>query len=127
MPHLGFDALAYGRSWAAAWNAGDIETVLAHFDDEVVFTSPLAARVVAGSGGIIRGKDALRRYWSAAVDRTPRPEFHLLSVCTGVDSLVIAFRNERGEERAEVLRFRDGLVIEGHGTYAVTPAGGATG
>ncbi|MDH7974341.1 nuclear transport factor 2 family protein [Sphingomonas sp. AR_OL41] len=125
MAHLGFDALAYTRSWAAAWNAGDIEAVLVHFDDDVVFTSPLAAKVVADSGGIIRGKDALRRYWSAAVDRTPRPEFHLLSVCAGIDSLVIGFRNERGEERAEVLRFRDGLVIEGHGTYAVIAAADA--
>lgn len=121
MTQLGFDAWAFARDWATASNAGDIETVLAHFDDDVVFTSPLAARMVAGSAGVIRGKDALRRYWTTAFDRTPRPEFHLLAVYTGVDCLIIAFRNEQDVERAEILRFRDGRVIEGHGTYAAIP------
>jgi len=123
MSQLQFDAATYARDWAAAWNAGDIEAVLAHFHDDAVFTSPLAARVVPESGGVIRGKEALRRYWNAAINRTPPPEFHVTSVCAGVDSLVILFRNEQGVDRAEVLRFKDGLVTEGHGTYAVASAG----
>jgi hypothetical protein len=32
-----------------------------------------------------------------------------------VNTLVIAFENEKGIDRAEVLTFRDGLVIAGHG------------
>ncbi len=125
MSQLQFDAATYARDWAAAWNAGDIESVLAHFHDDAVFTSPLAARVVPESGGVIRGKEALRRYWNAAIARTPPPEFHVTSVCAGIDSLVIAFRNEKGENRAEVLRFTNGLVSEGHGTYAVAATKGA--
>ena len=35
----------------------------------------------------------------------------------GVDLLVIGFKNEQGVDRCEVLSFRNGLIVEGHGTY----------
>ena len=36
----------------------------------------------------------------------------------GIDTIVIAFRNQNGVDRVEVLIFRDDVVIEGHGTFA---------
>ena len=50
-------------SWVQAWNAHDLDLVLGHFSDEVLFTSPVAAQLLAGSDGVIRGKRALRKYW----------------------------------------------------------------
>ena len=41
----------------------------------------------------------------------------MLEVYSGVDTLVIRFRNQRNEVRCEVLTFRDGLVVEGEGTF----------
>jgi ketosteroid isomerase-like protein len=35
------EAQACAEQWAAAWNARDVERVLAHFDDDVTFTSPI--------------------------------------------------------------------------------------
>src|SRR5688500_1420487 len=61
------DAETFAARWAEAWNARAIETVLAHFHESVVFTSPTAL-VVVGSP-IVRGKDALRAYWTAALGR----------------------------------------------------------
>lgn len=109
----------FAQHWIEAWNSHDLDAILAHFADDIVFTSPLAARVVPSSGGIVRGKQALRDYWAAAIDRIPALHFTLNGVCAGLDSIVILFRNERGEDRAEILRLRDGLAFEGHGTYAV--------
>lgn len=113
------DPTAFAADWLAAWNSHDLESVLAHFAGDVVFTSPLAARVVPQSGGIVRGKQALRDYWTRAIDRIPALHFTLLGVYAGLDTIVIRFANERGEERCEVLRLSGGLVCEGHGTYAV--------
>jgi hypothetical protein len=113
------DPEAFAAEWLAAWNNHDIEAVLTHFADEAVFTSPLAARVVPQTGGIVRGKQALREYWTRAIDRIPVLQFTLLGVYAGLDTIVIRFCNERGEERCEVLRLSDGLVCEGHGTYSV--------
>lgn len=56
---------AFASRWAAAWNRRDVEAVLAHFRDDIVFTSPTAL-TVAGVA-TIRGKQALRDYWNEAL------------------------------------------------------------
>lgn len=56
---------AFAARWAAAWNRRDVEAVLAHFRDDIVFTSPTAL-AVAGAA-TIHGKQALRDYWNAAL------------------------------------------------------------
>jgi hypothetical protein len=92
--------------------------VLAHFRDDVLFTSPVAARVVPESGGVVRGKAALRDYWTAALAKLPDLKFEVIGVYRGESTLVINYRNHRGELVNEVLTFdADGLVREGHGTY----------
>ena len=35
------DPNSYAEQWVQAWNAHDIEAVLDHFSDDVVFTSPV--------------------------------------------------------------------------------------
>jgi ketosteroid isomerase-like protein len=58
------DPVEFSRRWAAAWNARDLDAVLAFFHDGVTFTSPFAAEVLPESGGVICGKHQLREYWS---------------------------------------------------------------
>jgi hypothetical protein len=48
------DPKAYAEDWVRAWNAHDIEAVFSHFHDEVVFTSPVAARVLPETRGVVR-------------------------------------------------------------------------
>ena len=108
---------AFAQAWAAAFNRLDVEAVLAHFHDDVVFSSPVAARVIPGSGGVVRGKAALREYWSAAAKIMPDLHFEVLGVYQGQSILVINYRNERGGLVNEVLEFDGGLVRRGHGTY----------
>jgi hypothetical protein len=58
-------AEAFAAQWAEAWNRRDIEAVLAHFHEDVVFVSPTALAVTGSS--IVRGKVALRAYWTKAM------------------------------------------------------------
>ena len=109
----------FAERWLTAWNAHDLDAVLTLFHDDVVFTSPLAAKVVPESDGVVRGKPALRDYWSAALAQVPDLHFELASLFAGVDSLLIGFRMNGGPERFEILRFRGDRVSEGHGTYRV--------
>ena len=112
------DPNSYAEQWVQAWNAHDIEAVLDHFHDDVVFTSPVAAGVVPGSGGVVRGKAALRDYWTTALSQQADLQFEVIGVYSGESTLVINYRNHRGQPVNEVLTFdNDGLVREGHGTY----------
>lgn len=63
----------FAQTWADAWNRRDVEAVLAHFVDDVVFTSPTAL-VVTGNA-VVRGKQALRAYWLAALTKVESIHF----------------------------------------------------
>lgn len=114
------DAVAFSERWVRNWNAHDVEAVLADFHDDVVFTSPVAAKLFPETQGVVRGKAALREYWTGAVARIPDLRFSLEGVYQGIDTIVIAYRNQNGDPVNEVLIFQDGTIVEGHGTYRVS-------
>lgn len=111
----------FAQAWLTAWNNHDVEAVLEHFTEDVVFRSPAAIQLLADSDGVFRGKSELRQYWSEALVKVPDLRFELLGAYGGVDALVIHYRNQKGGLVNEVLLFSaDGLVHEGYGTYLVT-------
>ncbi|MEO8816290.1 MAG: nuclear transport factor 2 family protein [Mycobacterium sp.] len=63
--------------------------------------------------------EAVLRYWTAAVQRFPGLRFAVEGVYQGIDTLVITYRNQNDDLVNEVLTFKDGVIIEGHGTYLV--------
>ena len=113
-------ATRFARDWLDAWNAHDIEAVLAHFADDAVFASPVAQRVFPGSDGVLRGKPAIRDYWARALERMPELRFALEGVYAGVGIVVIHYRNQAGGLVNEVLVLdANDAVVSGYGTYAV--------
>jgi hypothetical protein len=107
----------FAAEWAAAWNRHDVDALLAHFHDDVVFTSPIAAELVPGSAGVVNGKAALREYWCTALAAVPDLHFDVVGVYGGASVLVINYRNQKGGLVCEVLEFDGALVRRGHGTY----------
>jgi hypothetical protein len=105
------------QGWLEAWNAHDLDAVLAHFADDTTFTSPVAARIIEGSGGVIHGKAALREYWREGLRRIPDLRFELVGTYVGVNTIVINYRNQNGGLVSEVLEFDGPVVVKGHGTY----------
>jgi ketosteroid isomerase-like protein len=113
------DPAAYAAEWIAGWNARDLDLLLSHYADDVVFRSPVAARVRPESGGVLVGKPALADYWGAALPMVPDLHFTLEEVFTSAGGLTILYRNERGQQVAESLVFGDdGLVVLGFAAYA---------
>jgi hypothetical protein len=115
-------ARAFAERWVTDWNAHDVNALLTHFTDDVVFTSPVAARLFGGDG-IVRGKEALRKYWSEGIRLIPDLHFEVLALYVGVSTLVINYRNQAGGLVSEVLTFDGDLVREGHGTYLTQAPG----
>jgi uncharacterized protein (TIGR02246 family) len=99
---------AFAEDWAAAWNRRDVEAVLEHFHGDVVFTSPTALAVVGSSA--VRGKQALREYWNAALARVTSIRFRVERVLWDGESreLAIVYVEEidgRARRVSENLRF----------------------
>lgn len=118
---VNLDAVTFSKQWERAWNAHDVESVLEHFHQDVVFTSPVAAKLLPDTAGIVLGKASLRHYWTKALQRIPNLRFVVEDVYQGIETIAIVYRNQDNTRVCEVLRFGDGLVIEGHGTYLVAP------
>lgn len=110
-------ARRFAKEWADGWNSHDLERVLSHFSEEVVFSSPAAVRLVDGSNGEIRGKSSLRSYWTEGLRRIPDLRFEILGVYVGVNTVVINYQNQGGGFVTETLIFESGVVTRGYATY----------
>jgi ketosteroid isomerase-like protein len=115
-------AQQFAREWAAGWNSHDLDRILAHYSADVVFRSPVATQIIDGSDGVVRGIDALRAYWAEGLRRVPDLRFEIIGVYTGVDTVVINYRNQAGQLVCEALTFHDGRITAGMGTYGPRPA-----
>lgn len=112
------DPHGFARSWIDAWNAHDLDAVLAHFCEDFAFSSPNILRITGEASGRLRGKAAVRAYWSAALARVPDLRFELVDVLAGIECLVILYRGHRGLS-AEVFEFdANGQVRRGQALYA---------
>ena len=56
-------ARSFAKEWIEAWNSHDLEQIIGHYTDDVVLTSPVAAKLLNIEGGTDRGKPALTEYF----------------------------------------------------------------
>jgi len=111
------DYAAFAEEWEAAWNSHAIDRILAHYSEDVIFRSHKAMQLVGQ--GELRGRDALRGYWSKALDQQPDLSFVVVDVFRGHAMMVITYRNQNNVLAAETLRFgMDGLVVEASACHA---------
>ena len=96
-------AEALAEEWIAAWNAHDLDAILQHYADDVVFTSPFVARLLGAGQDTVRGKAALRDYFARALAAYPDLRFGLRAVLLGVDSLTLYYASVGGRLAAEVM------------------------
>jgi hypothetical protein len=121
-------AEVFARDWVDAWNAHDLERVLAHYADDFEMTSPLIVERMGVTSGSLRGKGAIRLYWGQGLAASPQLHFELLNVMVGVQAIAIVYRSmtanrlvieriefdERGRAvRGEALHGPPGVGVEG--------------
>ena len=111
-------ALKFADEWLEVWNSRDLEGILDHYAEDVVFSSPHIVRRLGKPSGEVHGKDELRSYFGSGLEGERDLRFTLEDVRFSVDTVVINYRNQRGGAVAEVMRLRDGLVFWGCGAYA---------
>jgi ketosteroid isomerase-like protein len=110
--------VSLARLWLTAFNARDLEALLALYHEDAVHLSPKLRARHPETHGEIRGKAALRAWWRDAMDRLPDlryDEQHLTAMGNRV--IMEYLRRVPGEEDlvvAEVLVVKDGLIERSH-------------
>ena len=110
----------FAAEWIAAWNAHNLERVLAHYSDDFEMRSPLIVELMGVDSGTLKGKSAIRPYWEKGLAAYPSLQFELHCVLIGVDTIAIYYRSTpKSRMVAEVLKFGDdGQIVSGYAWYA---------
>jgi predicted ester cyclase len=97
------EAWKLAEHWVAAWNGHDLDLIMTHYDDAIELTSPVAARLLETSDGMVVGKDNLRAYFRRGLEANPELQFHLEDVLWGIHSVVLYYKNQKGTRTAEFM------------------------
>ena len=107
------------RQWIGAWNAHDLDAILSHYEDDVVLVSPVARERLGEPSGAVRGKAALRAYFSLGLAAFPQLEFKLRDVLWGVQSVLLYYENQRGTMTGELMELgASGKVVRVVANYS---------
>jgi ketosteroid isomerase-like protein len=105
------------RHWEDGWNRQDIETIMAPFAGDVVFSSPGISKLTGDpTRTTIVGRDALRAYLEESFRLVTGIRYTLTATHVGTDSVVLVYAcGPSGTERAGADSMRvddDGQIIE---------------
>lgn len=112
-------AHAFANAWFSAWNANDVDAVVACYDAAIEHSSPFIKRyneaIGRGDEPSIKGLDDLRSYFSRALQRNPTLRYAPIHVTTGIDSVILVYRRHSHDAPPE-----GDLAAE---CFFLTPAG----
>lgn len=107
--------ITIAERWIAAFNAHDLEALLALYHQEAEHFSPKLKARRPESQGWVRGKDLLRAWWRDAFERLPGLRYEVTDRIADEGSVFLEYlRHVPGEEVlrvGEVLVVRDGLIV----------------
>jgi len=112
-------AESFAREWVEAWNSHDLERIFSHYVDDFEMSSPFIVEKMNEPSGVLRGKEAIRPYWTWGVQLQPPLKFELLGVFVAVDEIAIHYRSVGRRLVVEVLTFNAARrVTHGAALYA---------
>src|SRR5215213_10499431 len=95
------EAEDFALKHVSVWNRHDLDEIVQLYTEDVELVSPLAGRVAGGT--TVAGREALRAYFAAALQRYPELEFRLIDVLTCVDTVTLYYWGAGEKVVAEVL------------------------
>ena len=113
------DLRGLAEACVAAWNARDLDRILALYTDNFEMTSPAIREGGFEKSGSLKGKPAVAAYWKAGLAKYADLHFETEQVFVSPNSVVIYYRNERGHAVCEYLRCNEaGLIVQGAAHHA---------
>jgi predicted ester cyclase len=97
------EARNLANHWIAAWNAHDLDLIMAHYDDAIELTSPVAAQLLGTPDGKVVGRTNLRAYFQRGLEAYPELRFCLEDVFWSINSVVLLYTNQKQTRTAEFM------------------------
>jgi ketosteroid isomerase-like protein len=111
-------ASSFAKAWIDAWNSHNLDRILEHYADDIVFYSPFIVKVLGDERGQINGKAALHSYFAKGLAAYPDLRFELHTVLSGIDGLTIYYTSINGRLVTETILFnQSGDIATVHAHY----------
>ena len=102
--------------WFDAFNQKKLDVLLSLYDDDAEHFSPKLKVRHPETSGLIKGKSALRAWWSDAFERLPSLNYEVIRLTSQDDRVFMEYiRHVNGEDDlfvGEMLEVRDGLIVK---------------
>jgi len=113
-PHEAIATAPLAERWLGAWNAHNIDSILALYARDARHTSK-RVRLLGGSEETLHGLAAIGDYFRRGLQRYPALHFEPITVSTGPHTVVIEYRRsgvDEEEPTVELLEINaDGLIV----------------
>ena len=104
-------AVQFAREWVESWNSHDLDRIMGHYSGQIEFVSPFVVKLLNDRTGTVRGKEALRDYFSKGLAKYPDLTFHLRKVFPGVRSVTVYYESVNDLMAAEMMELDDQRLI----------------
>lgn len=106
---------ALGRAWLAAFNAHDLDALVALYEEDATHTSPKIRALHPQTGGKLVGRSAIRGWWADALKRLPTLRYEELTVTANGDRVFLEYLRHAPDGPpypvAEVFEVRGGKIV----------------
>jgi ketosteroid isomerase-like protein len=90
------DAKSHAESWIEAWNSHDLDRILSHYAEDVVFEAQTVVLRWNQPEGRLLGKDALRKHFASGLQLAPHLHFTLEDIFLTPSGYAILYHRENG-------------------------------
>lgn len=103
------------EDWLACFERRDLDGLLALYADDATHTSPKIRVRHPDTGGVLRGKAAMRAWWQDSFDRLPSMKYVPTAITADRERVYMEYVREVAGEPAlpvaEVLDVKDGMIV----------------
>jgi hypothetical protein len=97
------DMRSSAAAWIESWNRHDLDAIMAHYADDVVFEANTVITRWNRPDGKLHGTDELREHFRRGLDRAPSLHFELEAVLTAPSGYAALYRRDNGNRVLDVV------------------------
>lgn len=97
------DMRSFAAAWIESWNRHDLDDIMAHYADDVVFEANTVVKRWNRPDGQLRGTQELREHFRRGLELAPALHFQLESVLTAPSGYAALYRRDNGNRVLDVV------------------------
>lgn len=107
------------EAWISAWNSRDLEAIMSHYAEDVVFEAQTVAKRWNKPNGKLYGREELRKHFELGLQLAPQIHFTLEQIFLAPSGYSVVYARENGNRVVDSVRLdSDGLAKDVVAYYA---------